>query len=307
MSRGRNPSGLSGLVVVDKDLTWTSHDVVAKLRGMLRERRVGHAGTLDPGATGVLLVGVGPATRLLRYLQGSFKTYEGTIQFGSTTDSLDADGVVTKTFAMTGLGRDEVEQAARSMIGESLQVPPMVSALKVEGQRLHELARQGIEIEREARPITIESFEVQPSADPLVWTFEVRCSSGTYVRSIADDLGRSLGGGAHLTQLRRTRNDRFGIDDALSLAVLEQRLEEGETPAALVLSPAEMLSSLAAVTVDETIAASVANGATIPYEGNEPDAVPLRVLDASGLLLGIYCRRGNVLRADVVLPKVPSV
>ena len=307
MSRGRNPSGLSGLVVIDKDLTWTSHDVVAKLRGLLGERRIGHAGTLDPAATGLLLVGVGPATRLLRYLQGSFKTYEGAIRFGATTDTLDADGSVTQRFEMDGLCHREVEEAASAMIGESLQVPPMVSALKVDGVRLHELARQGIEIERVSRPITIESFELRPSSDPMVWHFEVRCSSGTYVRSIADDLGRTLGGGAHLARLRRTRNDRFSADDAVTLGVLEQQLREGATPASLVMSPLDMLGSLPLRLVDEITAASVVNGASIAHEGDEPEGSLLRIVNSEGDLMGVYRRNGSTLRADVVLAKAASV
>ncbi len=307
MSRGRNPSGLSGLVVIDKDLTWTSHDVVAKLRGLLGERRIGHAGTLDPAATGLLLVGVGPATRLLRYLQGSFKTYEGAIRFGATTDTLDADGSVTQRFEMVGLCHRDVEEAASAMIGESLQVPPMVSALKVDGVRLHELARQGIEIERVSRPITIESFELRPSNDPMVWHFEVRCSSGTYVRSIADDLGRALGGGAHLARLRRTRNDRFSADDAVTLGALEQQLRDGATPASLVMTPLDMLGSFPLRVVDEITAASVANGASIAHEGDEPEGSPLRIVNSEGDLMGVYRRNGSTLRADVVLAKAASV
>ena len=307
MSRSRNPSGLSGLVVIDKELGWTSHDVVAKLRGMLRERRIGHAGTLDPQASGLLLVGVGPATRLLRYLQGSFKTYEGRIQFGATTTTLDATGEVTASFDMSGLDPDAVRIRAAAMLGESLQIPPMVSALKVEGKRLHELARQGIEIEREARPITIESFDLTPTDDELVWEFSVRCSSGTYVRSIAADLGSALGGGAHLCALRRTRNDRFTVEDATTLDALAIRLEQGEPASALVMPPSQMLGSLRALSIDEAQCAIVGNGASLPAPEDCSEGELLRILDPLGELLGVYqCKQGQ-LRADVVLPRTASV
>jgi tRNA pseudouridine55 synthase len=307
MSRSRNPSGLSGLIVIDKELGWTSHDVVAKLRGMLRERRIGHAGTLDPQASGLLLVGVGPATRLLRYLQGSFKTYEGRIQFGATTSTLDAAGEITASFDMSGLDPDDVRARATEMLGDSMQIPPMVSALKVDGKRLHELARQGIEIDREARPITIESFDLTPTDDELLWDFRVRCSSGTYVRSIAGDLGAALGGGAHLCALRRTRNDRFSIDDAVTLEELAQRLNQGMPASELVMPPAQMLASLPAVSIDEAQCIIVGNGAALPAPAGCEEGMLLRILDPLGDLLGVYQCKGELLRADVVLPRTSSV
>src|SRR5688572_30721126 len=198
------PAGPHGLAVIDKPPGWTSHDVVAKLRGVLGTRKVGHAGTLDPDATGVLLVGVGRVTRLLRYLSEAGKAYEGEIVLGVETSTLDAAGEVTATHDMSAVTGEQVLAAAAGFLGAIEQVPPMVSAIKVDGKRLHQLAREGIEVERKARPIAIERFDVSPTDDPLVWRCAVDCSSGTYIRSLAADLGTALGGGAHLRALRRT-------------------------------------------------------------------------------------------------------
>ena len=203
----------SGLAIVDKQAGWTSHDVVAKARGVLGTRKIGHSGTLDPDATGVLLLGVGTVTRLLRFLSPLPKTYTCEIVLGTETSTLDASGEVTATHAMD-VSLDAVAAAARALTGDILQVPPMVSAVQVGGKRLHELARQGIEVEREARPVTVHRFAVRATDDPLVYAAEVSCSSGTYVRSLAADLGTALGGGAHLRALRRTAIGPFTEADA---------------------------------------------------------------------------------------------
>jgi tRNA pseudouridine55 synthase len=191
-----------GICVVDKPAGWTSHDVVARCRRLLGTRKVGHSGTLDPMATGVLVLGVGPATRLLTFLSGVDKDYDATIRFGVETDSLDADGEVVATHD-TPVRADAVLAAAAAMRGESDQVPPMVSAVKVDGVRLHERARAGEEVERPSRRIRVERFDVTPTDDPLVWHAAVSCSSGTYVRVLAADLGHAVGSGAHLTALPR--------------------------------------------------------------------------------------------------------
>src|SRR3954452_6758379 len=196
--------GPSGLVVIDKAAGWTSHDVVAKLRGILHTKKVGHAGTLDPDATGVLLVGVGKVTRLVRFLDAQPKTYVCDVVLGVETSTLDAAGEVTATHAMAPVTIDEARAAAATLTGAILQVPPMVSAVQIGGKRLHELARQGIEVEREARPVAVHCLDFMPPDDPAVLHIEVQCSSGTYVRTLAADLGTRLGGGAHLRNLRRT-------------------------------------------------------------------------------------------------------
>src|SRR5262245_4470470 len=158
-----------GLVVVDKPCGWTSHDVVAKLRKVFGQKRVGHAGTLDPDATGVLLVGLGRVTRLLRFLTALGKSYEGELLLGVETNTLDAAGEVVATHDMSGVSLDDVRGAAAAFVGDIEQVPPMVSAVKVGGRRLHELAREGVEVERQPRPVTIRRLEVEPTSDPLVF------------------------------------------------------------------------------------------------------------------------------------------
>lgn len=212
---------IDGVCVVDKPAGWTSHDVVAKSRGLLGTRKVGHSGTLDPDATGVLVLGVGRATRLLRFLTDLGKAYVGELVLGTTTSTLDAAGEVTGTFAMDGVTLDDVRAVLPAFIGEIDQVPPMVSAIKVDGRRLHELAREGIEIERKARRVVIRRIDVESTDQAGVFRLAVECGSGTYIRSLAADLGTALGGGAHLRNLRRTAVGGFGLTEARGLDELE--------------------------------------------------------------------------------------
>ncbi len=231
----RKPAQVHGLAVVDKPAGCTSHDVVDRLRRRLGERKIGHAGTLDPDATGVLVLGVGDATRLMRFMDlvvedgvsSSRKSYTGDVVLGAETTTLDGAGEVTATHDMREVleriarpdGREFVQQVVNAnLLGDIMQVPPMVSAIRVDGQRLHELAREGIEIEREARPVTVYRCEVTKidvvtSGGGLI-SLDVECSSGTFIRSIAADLGHLLGGGAHLTNLRRTSVGAFTLSDA---------------------------------------------------------------------------------------------
>lgn len=292
--RRRDAGGPDGLCVIDKPAGWTSHDVVAKLRGVLGTRRVGHAGTLDPDATGVLLVGVGRVTRLLRFLTPLPKRYEGEIVLGTETSTLDAAGEVTATHDMAGVTLADARAAAATLTGDILQVPPMVSALKVAGRRLHELAREGVEVEREARPVTVHRFDLEATDDPLVLRAHVECSSGTYVRSLAADLGAALGGGAHLRHLRRTRIGSFTEAEARPLAQLGPEH---------LLSPADALRDYPAVTVDEAGRLAVGHGKVLPADGFDGDG-PWRVLDASGRLLAVYGphRPGTVKPEVVVAP-----
>ena len=270
----RKPPTTHGLVVVDKPSGMTSHDVVALLRRRFGERQVGHAGTLDPDATGVLLVGVGKGTKVMRFLTALGKTYRGQVRLGSTTDSLDSTGTVTATFDMSGVTVDDARRvAAEHLTGAIEQIPPMVSAVRVDGKRLHELAREGIEVERAPRPVTVHRFDVGPTGDPLVLDIEVHCSSGTYIRTLADDLGRLLGGGAHLHGLRRIAVGSFTIDEA------------GSIDDAALLSLAEAVRDLPAVTVDDTVAGGVAHGRFLPRPAGDG---PWAVLDTGGELLAIY-------------------
>jgi tRNA pseudouridine55 synthase len=267
-------------VVVDKEAGWTSHDVVARCRRIFGQRRVGHAGTLDPDATGVLLVGLGRATRLMRFLTPLPKTYEAEVVLGSATSTLDASGEVTGTWEMDEVSLAQVRAAAAALTGAIDQVPPMVSAVKVGGRRLHALAREGIEVERSARPVTVYRFDVSPGLTPGVFRIEVECSSGTYVRVLAADLGEALGGGAHLRNLRRTRIGSFSVEDA--------RLVD-ELTAAVVLTPAQALRDLDQVVVGTDVQRDVARGLAL-------DRVPLGVtgegpwglVDAGHRLLAVY-------------------
>ncbi len=226
----RKPATVHGLAVVDKPAGITSHDVVGMIRRQLGERRVGHAGTLDPDATGVLLIGVGSATRLLRFLTALGKTYTAEVVLGTETSTLDDSGEVTAVHDMSGVTSEQVRQAVvEHLTGPILQVPPMVSALKVGGRRLHELAREGIEVDRAPRPVTVHRFEVEPTDDPAVYRIEVVCSSGTYVRTLAADLGALLGGGGHLRRLRRTASGSFQVSAAVGPELVSR---------AMLLSPA---------------------------------------------------------------------
>lgn len=214
----RRPPTVHGLVLLDKPAGMTSHDAVFQLRKHFGEKRIGHAGTLDPDATGLLVVGVGNATRLIRFMGEMDKTYSCEIVFGSETDTLDDSGVTTATYEMTPPSIDDIRAViAEKFVGDILQIPPMVSALKVDGVRLHQLAREGIEIEREPRPITVYSFEVESTEDPMVIRAHVRCGGGTYIRSLGADLGTALGGGAHIRTLRRHTTGPYSLDEACTL------------------------------------------------------------------------------------------
>jgi tRNA pseudouridine55 synthase len=274
----RTPPTTHGLAVVDKPAGVTSHDVVGMLRRRFGERQVGHAGTLDPDATGVLLVGVGRCTRLLRFLTDLGKTYAGQVVFGSTTDSLDSTGRQTAMFEMSGLTRERVEEAvAGHLVGPILQVPPMVSAVRVDGKRLHQLAREGVEVERTPRPVTVHRFEVAPTSDPLVYDVEVQCSKGTYIRTLADDLGRLCGGGAHLRGLRRIAVGSFTLAEAAP----PDRVE--------LLALPEAVRDYQRVPVSEATAALVHNGRVLPLgELGVDGGGPWALLGPDGSLLAMY-------------------
>ncbi|MDP9442029.1 MAG: tRNA pseudouridine(55) synthase TruB, partial [Actinomycetota bacterium] len=242
---------IDGLVVVEKAAGWTSHDVVAKCRKIFGQRRVGHSGTLDPDATGVLLVGLGRVTRLLRFLTDLPKTYTAEVVLGVATSTLDAAGELVARWDMSGVGIEEVQQAAATLTGPILQVPPMVSAVRVGGRRLHELARAGVEVEREARPVTVHRFDVAETGEASVFQVEVRCSSGTYVRTLAADLGGALGGGGHVRNLRRTAIGSFG--QAAAVGLDELSIES-------MLTPADALRDYPSVEADDETAQAVGYG-----------------------------------------------
>jgi tRNA pseudouridine55 synthase len=286
-----------GLLVVDKPAGWTSHDVVARVRKLYGQRRVGHAGTLDPDATGVLLVGLGRVTRLLRFLQAAGKAYDGMVRFGVATSTLDAAGDVLDRMPMD-LTRAQVEACAARFVGDIEQTPPMVSAVKVDGRRLHELARAGEEVERAPRAVHVDRLEVlsfesgpYPSARVIV-----ECSAGTYIRSLAADLGSALGGCAHLESLRRLRVGSFGLAEAHDLDAI------AADPERTLLAPVDAVRDLERVSVDAEQARAVRHGATftagaLAAEGDGPFAV----VDPDGGLLAVYERRGPGLKPSVVV------
>jgi len=291
-----------GFVAVDKAGGWTSHDVVAKARSLFKMKKIGHAGTLDPMATGLVVLGLGRATRLLRYVQAQPKTYVATAQFGVATDSLDADGSIVSRVPMD-VSVEDVAGVIPQFVGEIMQVPPMVSALQVDGRRLYDLAREGTEVDRPPRPVSIYSLEIiefVPGPYPEL-SFEVTCGSGTYVRTLADDLAVALGGRAHLTALRRTANGGLFVDSAPTLDVLEAA-GVANTLDSHLLSAADVLANLPSVAVDAETAESVSHG--VPFSGSLiPDPArggPFRVMD-EGRLVAVYRTSGDMARPEVVI------
>jgi len=287
----------NGLLLIDKPQGITSHDVVARVRLELGERRVGHAGTLDPMATGLLVLAVGPSTRLLRFAQSETKRYCGTVTFGVATDSLDADGEVLERRAVRALSELEVNEAASAMLGVQRQTPPMVSALKVGGRRLHALAREGLEVERAARDIAITQFRLRPTTESGVWEFDVTCSVGTYVRVLLSDLAQRLGTIGHLSSLRRLASGEHDVNDALTLLAFKQALERGVE---VLKSPRLFVSGLEHVDLSVEQERRVRMGQHLEldqtFQGSEIAAL---AEDAS--LIGVLRRRGEKWKPQVVL------
>jgi len=303
---------LSGVLVVDKPAGPTSHDVVDHVRRVLRERRAGHTGTLDPFATGVLAVCLGKATRLVRFLAEGEKVYRATVRLGFATTTDDALGEPLGTPREAPLDVDAVRRAARALTGDLQQVPPAYSAKRVGGRRLYDLARQGVVVERRAASVTVHSLEVLAVSDGQV-ELEVRCSPGTYVRALARDLGDALQVGGHLTVLRRTRSGPFGIEAAVAWDDLAGRGRESLLPLS------RLLGEMPAARVDARGAEALRHGRDLAFDlvlAGFPQGEPpprLRVMDESGeTLLALAVPRGfgpaveglptsPVLHPDVVL------
>src|ERR1051326_3731758 len=214
------PKELEGVLLVDKPRDHTSHDVVARLRGKLKMKRIGHAGTLDPMATGLLIILLGKATRISQYLISLDKEYEGTIELGKVTDTQDADGEVMETRPVPPLTEIELTTAMKTFLGDQYQTPPMYSAIKIDGVPLYKSARKGEDVEREPRFVRVMSWELTRLALPHL-DFRLRCTKGTYVRTLAHDLGQKLGCGAHLAALRRTATDKFNVSQALTIEQIQ--------------------------------------------------------------------------------------
>jgi tRNA pseudouridine55 synthase len=252
---------LDGILNINKPRGKTSFGIVTIVRSLSGERRVGHAGTLDPEATGVLPVCLGKATRIVEFLMSTTKTYRAGIELGITTDTYDATGRVIQRRDISGIDRQQVEAALNSFRGEILQIPPMYSAVKHNGRPLYELAREGRTVEREGRPIEIHSLELIDWHPPLV-TLEVDCSKGTYIRSLAHDLGQKLGCGAVLRELVRLRCGIFSIKDSVTLPELEDAFHRSEWQKCLY-SIDSVLSHWEAVTVGDETAQAIRNGQSV--------------------------------------------
>ncbi|KHK96208.1 tRNA pseudouridine synthase B [Microbacterium mangrovi] len=301
--------GPSGILLVDKAGGMTSHDVVARARRALKTKKIGHAGTLDPMATGLLILGVGPATRLLTFIVGLDKTYEATIRLGVSTDSDDADGEVTRTTDAAHVADAQIEAGIARLRGPLSQVPSTVSAIKVGGRRAYDLARQGEEVQLKARDVVISRFEVlgirrtdHAGETAIDVDVVVDCSSGTYIRALARDLGADLGAGGHLTALRRTHVGPFAVADAQPVPDRD-RLEDSDLGDHL-RPPAEVAASvLGGVQVTAEQARDLRHGKRIAL----PDA-PARAaaIAPDGSLIGVVERRGPAVKSVMNMPEPES-
>jgi tRNA pseudouridine(55) synthase len=280
----------SGLVIVDKPAGWTSHDVVARMRRLAKTRRVGHAGTLDPMATGVLVLGIGKATRLLGHLALTRKGYDATIRLGESTNTDDAEGETTATASAASVTEEALRAGVAELTGTIQQVPPQVSAIKVNGERAYKMARKGEDVELAARPVTVEEFtilDVRRHGDLVDVDASVSCSSGTYIRALARDLGSSLGCGGHLIALRRTRVGPYDLSMARTLDRLGEELE--------ILPMAEAVAEVfPRRDVSEDDARKVAHGGRLPAAGLGPG--PVGVFAPDGSLLALVEERGPVAK-----------
>lgn len=271
-----------GYLVIDKPAGMTSHDVVGRVRRLLGERRVGHAGTLDPAAVGVLPIAVGLATRTVEYLAEASKAYVADVTFGVRTDSSDIDGSVISVEDASHLSLEDVQGALERLRGPQMQVPPMHSAIKIGGRRMYELAHRGELIDLEPRPITIHEIEVVYWESPVAEVY-IHCSKGTYVRSIARDLGDALGTGAYMSNLVRVATGPFSLADAVHLDELEELLNT-EPWEVIAAHPDASLQDLEAIILGDDAAASWRNGNPVQLEGASGG---VRVYDAGGIWMGV--------------------
>ena len=282
---------IHGVLNVYKEKGYTSHDVVAKLRGITGQKKIGHTGTLDPDATGVLPVCLGKATKLCDMLTDKDKPYEAVLLLGVSTDTQDAGGEVLGTSDTAGLGEKEVREAIQSFVGGYDQVPPMYSALKVGGKRLYELAREGKVVERKARLVDIYQIRVLKMALPRVW-MEVSCSKGTYIRTLCHDIGEKLGCGGCMEELFRTKVSSFLLSDSLTLADINKRMQEGTLGEVLVPVDA-MFGGYRKIVVKEPWISLARNGNSLPLkavtgrEGIE-DGEEVRLYNEAGQFIAIY-------------------
>lgn len=281
----RTTGGPEGILLIDKPQGWTSHDVVAKARGICRQRRIGHTGTLDPMATGLLVLCLGRATRLVEYMTAHDKEYVGEMLLGAETDTDDADGTVTARFEVPPLTGDGLDAIAAQFTGVLQQVPPAYSAVKVDGQRAYAVARKGGEPELKPRPVRIDELELRHLGGGRL-AFRVACGAGTYVRSLARDIGRHLGCGAHLTALRRTRAGAFDVAEAVTLEALQGAADAGKLEE-LLRAPDEGVGGLPAAILGQERAASWLHGTPVRVEPPAASFGAVRAYDTKGYFLGI--------------------
>ena len=280
-----------GMINVYKEKGFTSHDVVAKLRGICKQKKIGHTGTLDPDAVGVLPVCLGCATRLCDMLTDKDKEYVAVLRLGITTDTQDATGKVLAEKEVS-VSEEEVRAVIASFEGEQLQIPPMYSALKVNGKKLYELAREGKEIERKARPIVVHEIEILSENMPE-FTIRVKCSKGTYIRTICHDIGQKLSCGGVMVSLKRTKVGNFGIEDAYTLSQIEDMAKEGKLCENL-LPVEKVFEKLPEIRVKETAMKALLNGNQLKKEeilmlsDEALKAEEVRVYGADGRFYGVY-------------------
>ena len=297
------PGSIDGILVLDKPRGISSMEAVRRIKRASRIKRVGHGGTLDPMATGVIPICLGRATRLMEYMLDSSKEYVGEVRLGVSTDSYDADGEITRRSDPSGITEEDVKDVLKGFLGRIEQVPPMFSALKRRGKRLYELARRGIEVEREPRPMTVHSIRLERWKPPVA-TVRIECSRGFYMRSLAHDIGVRLGCGAHLKSLRRLRTGRFGVSDAVSIETAQRSFEDGSWTE-LIFSPDSALGDLRALVVGERSRNDIQNGRAMPIDGEDPDAEPderFRAYSLDGEFLAVMRldSSGNRWRPDKV-------
>ncbi len=301
--KGRRQATKHGYVVIDKPAGWTSHDVVARVRRILGERRVGHAGTLDPAAVGVLPIAVGLATRTVEYLSDSTKSYRADVTFGVETDTWDVDGTVTSVTDVTHLARSHIDRLLEAFGGPQLQTPPMHSAIKIDGKRLYSLARDGSSVDVPPREIVIYSLALVHWRPPTI-TIDVTCSKGTYIRALARDLGERIGTGAYLAHLIRTRTGPFTLEDAVSIDELG-KLQETLGWAGLAFHPDWPVQDRTAVVLGEDEVRLWVTGQVLEHGSGLEGTV--RVYDSGGTWLGVGEGSDTVLRSTkVILPQWSS-
>lgn len=288
----------SGIINVYKEAGFTSFDVVAKLRGILKIRKIGHTGTLDPDATGVLPICIGKATKICDLLTDRDKTYRAVMRLGIVTDTLDMSGNVLETNEVI-VTEEDVKSAIMTFVGDIMQIPPMYSALKVNGQKLVDLARKGQVVERKPRPVTIYDISIEDITLPLV-TFTISCSKGTYIRTLCDDIGRKLGCGGCMESLERIKAAGFSVENALTLSDIERIRDEGDLDS-IILAIDEALVEYPKVVADEECTKILQNGGKVSVDDltlTDLNAEMVRMYMADDTFVGIYERVGDVYKPN---------